>query len=348
MQQDKQFNPMIFVCPVIVHGDEHMHTEMERTFNYFISKGYPTHKTYDNGWINIKKEFSLDLIFYSSPHELTKKQYFIKNYQDILSCHIPYNFGNSKLLHSFHDKIFHNLLWKLFAESEIHKQYSINTARNRGINVDITGYPGVDSFFDKNYISQDNWKIKDKKVKRIIWAPHFSIGDERYSVRYSSFLTYAEYFFELIDKYKNEIQIAFKPHPVLKNSLYNHPDWGKEKTDAYYNSWSERENSQLEEGEYIDLFITSDAMIHDSGSFLIEYLCLNKPVLRTDRDDTIRERLNSFANMAYDVHYIARCNKTLISLLKICYPTLMSLKIKGVHFKKNSCCLLMENWLQTM
>ena len=44
----------------------------------------------------------------------------------------------------------------------------------------------------------------------------------------------------------------------MKVKLYSHPDWGKIKTDKYYDFWTENSNSSLEEGEYIDLFIDTD------------------------------------------------------------------------------------------
>ena len=73
--------------------------------------------------------------------------------------------------------------------------------------------------------------------------------------------------------------IAFKPHPILKPKLYKHALWGKERTDAYYHCWETMENTQLEMSDYIDLFMTSDAMIFDSVSFMTEYLYTKKPAL---------------------------------------------------------------------
>ena len=43
--------------------------------------------------------------------------------------------------------------------------------------------------------------------------------------------------------------------------------------------WESLSNAQLETGKYVDLFMTSDAMIHDCGSFTIEYHYTLKPVM---------------------------------------------------------------------
>ena len=61
----------------------------------------------------------------------------------------------------------------------------------------------------------------------------------------------------------------------------------------------------MDDGDYIDLFISSDAMIHDSGSFLIEYLYVNKPVMRTLNDIPLENMYNPFAIKCLDQYYKA-------------------------------------------
>ena len=43
----------------------------------------------------------------------------------------------------------------------------------------------------------------------------------------------------------------------------------KEKTDKYYRSWEKAENSNIERGKYLGLFLHSDAMIHDCGKPIV-------------------------------------------------------------------------------
>jgi len=63
-------------------------------------------------------------------------------------------------------------------------------------------------------------------------------------------------------------------------------------------------NTQLEEGEYDDLFLQSDAMIHDSGSFLAEYLYTQKPVLFLMKDKS-ESNLNEFGLKALEACFKA-------------------------------------------
>ena len=307
LKKDKRFNPIVLVCPYVMYGEENMLNDMEKAYNAFKENGYNVIKALkdDSTWIDVKKELKPDLIFFTNPHNLTKPQYYIHNFKDCLTCYVPYNFGTSYMIKLFHGELFYNLVWKIFAETDIHKDYSRQVALNKGRNVIVTGFPGTDKLLDFNYNSDYAINWKHRNTKKIIWAPHHTIDDDKNFISFSSFLIYHQYMFDLLKQFDEQIEIVFKPHPLLKVKLYEHQDWGKEKTDSYYNAWRNHLFGGLNEGNYIDLFKTSDAMIHDSGSFLIEYLYTEKPVLRTDRDDTICNRLNSFGKLAYQVHYIA-------------------------------------------
>ncbi|MDO4954940.1 MAG: hypothetical protein Q4E43_07370 [Akkermansia sp.] len=116
-------------------------------------------------------------------------------------------------------------------------------------------------------------------MKRVIWAPHWTIERKNCWLFYGTFMQTGEILLEMAEKYRGQIQFAFKPHPNLYNSLCEHPQWGKEKTDAFYAKWREMPNTQFEDGAYTNLFMQSDAMIHDCGSFIQEYLFANKPCM---------------------------------------------------------------------
>ena len=320
MLEDNKFDPIIVICPYILYYEKDaMMRNLKQAEEFIRSKKYPYVMTlnFETGeWLNVKKEIKPDIIFFTNPYDgITKKGYSILNFPNSLTCYVPYSIGDHYLLELSHNLMFHNLLWKIFAETDAHKQFATDVALNKGSNVITTGLPGADVFLDKNYIPKNLWKEKKKGLKKIIWAPHHTIDDG--SLSFSSFLMYSDYMLELATKYKNFVQFVFKPHPLLKPKLYVHSDWGQIKTDNYYYSlWDGMENTQLEEGEYEDLFLTSDAMIHDCGSFLIEYLYVNKPVLRTNRDDSVTDRLNKFGIMAYNMHYHAWTKEDIEAFVK--------------------------------
>ena len=64
-------------------------------------------------------------------------------------------------------------------------------------------------------------------------------------------------------------------------------------------------NTQLETGLFIDLFKTSDAMVHDSDSFQVEYLYVNKPVMFV-KQSREQQDTTELCRRAIDSHYIGR------------------------------------------
>jgi hypothetical protein len=319
MVKDRRFNPVVIICPYIGHGLETMFREMNQAYNSFKNKNYNVIKSFDEKkgkWLNVKKEINPDIVFFTNPWSITKPDYLIQNYSKLLTCYVPYGFKNSYLYQDQFNKPMHNLVWKFYLETEIHKKLSLKYSRNQSINTVVTGAPGMDKLLQKNYKPVDVWKIKDKNIKRIIWAPHHSIPGKGANLDYSTFLKYSNFMFRLTEKYKNHIQIAFKPHPLLRSKLSMQDVWGKEKTDEYYNKWAELVNGQLNEGEYVDLFSTSDGMMHDSASFIVEYLYTNNPVMFLANDDNVSDRLNEIGKTALSKFYIAKKQEDIIQFIE--------------------------------
>ncbi|WP_340153093.1 CDP-glycerol glycerophosphotransferase family protein [uncultured Marivirga sp.] len=308
LENDSRFLPQIVVCPYTQLEFNYMISEMDDIYNHFKNKGYNVVNSYHDEvakWIDIKKEVKPDIIFFTNPHNLTKAEYYIHNFRDYITCYVPYAFVVIGLTRMHYGQRFHSLLWKYFLETDEHLSIYKSFQDFDYGNAKVTGYPALDSFFDKEYVPKAVWK-KNSSVeypaKKIIWAPHHSIADKEGSLMYSTFLDYYDYFQKFAEQNRH-IQIAFKPHPILKNALYQRSDWGKERTDEYYNYWAINPNTQLEESDYVDLFIESNALIHDSASFMAEYMCTGHPVLFLKRSDDIRDRINSFGQKLYDLHY---------------------------------------------
>ena len=147
------------------------------------------------------------------------------------------------------------------------------------------------------------FKFINSKQLRIIWAPHHRIfkTDQYHS---ATIIEYAELFMELAKSSEKYISWVFKPHPWLKMKLYKHPDWGKMKTDEYYKFWGDGVNTSLNEDEYVDLFIESDALIHDCQSFIAEYVFTKKPMLYLVKNESL-DMMNDFGMSCLDCNYLA-------------------------------------------
>ncbi|HPX76341.1 MAG TPA: CDP-glycerol glycerophosphotransferase family protein [Bacteroidales bacterium] len=308
LENHPKFDPVIVVIPYVTYGHESMLAEMNKTTKALANKGYKVIKSYNENtkkFMSVKKEIDPDLIFFTTPFRLTSPEYQISNYLDRLTAYVPYGFMTIKMKEDQYNQMFHNLVWRCYYETPIHKEMAKNVSHIKAKNVVVTGYPPVDTYLNTSYKPKEVWKNLDTRVKRIIWAPHHTLKANISMSNYSNFLTYSEFFFELIEKLNHKIQVAFKPHPILKLKLYKHPEWGKERTDKYYLRWATTPNCQLEEGDYDDLFLTSDALIHDSISFISEYCLTGKPMLFTVSDNKVTELFNTFGSKAFQLSYMA-------------------------------------------
>lgn len=315
MLQHPKFEPQLFVCPVVNYGKENMLFEMNKSFESFKNRGYNVIKTYDNetgNYLDIKKIFSPDIIFFTNPYRgLQDYRYYIKRFSNTLTCYVPYAIMTTNY-DLFYNLGFHNLVWKIFSETPIHKEIASQKQRNKGRNSVVTGYPGFDQLLiTKN--AKEVWKNKNQTLKKVIWAPHHLMTELN---KVSNFLEYHDFFLQLAIDYQDKLQIAFKPHPLLKVKLEEDPNWGKQKTDMYYNKWNTLENGQFENSDYNNLFLTSDALIHDCGSFMAEYLITGKPSLFMVRNESIMEYWSDFGEKAISVHYQSRNKKQVIDFIE--------------------------------
>ena len=305
MQENPRYHPYIVIYPYSQYKGfrkEEIDETLHRTEEFVKERGFEYVIPYDarHGCLmDVKKIHKPDIVFFSTPYKDHLPKYFIYHFRDCLTCYIPYSFTNfSYMYENNYNLLFHNLVGCYFLETDIHKKLYVEHSRCHGVNGIVTGYPGTEVFLHREYMPTDAWKPQDKPKKRIIWAPHHTI-EEGFAL--SSFLLICDEMLCLADKYSDTIQFAFKPHQLLKFKLQQ--IWGKQRTDDYYAEWEHRNNTQIEESSYIDLFLTSDAMIHDSGSFTTDYIFTHKPVLFTVRNERVKDKFSPIGEKMYNVHY---------------------------------------------
>jgi len=258
--------------------------EVYSGFNYSKDKRYPESK------------FHPDILLYPQPYRNRLRDIP----RNVLLSYIPYCYEMEDSRH-FYNTLYQNICWKIFVPSALHKELKARYNINHGSNAVVVGNPLMDYFFDGHTPTDECWPIKDRKLKRIIWAPHHSILPDD-MLDYSNFLTIADEMLETARKYADRVQFVFKPHPMLKEKLYKVDSWGVKRTDDYFNTWKSLPNCNFADGNYVDLFMTSDALIHDCSSFTAEYLYVNKPVMYLTAKERI-EVFNTFADACFQVHY---------------------------------------------
>lgn len=264
---------------------------------YLDRKGYHYEEVSDNN-IEQKRQFDADIIFYQKPYDgVIDDRYFYLNHLNSLFCYVLYAFRNRN-----YPKIkkiqFIEFIWQFYAENEKVIEESSPVFCTKAKNMVKTGIPFMDDLLLDASHYVDPWKECGEKT-RIIYAPHHTIESDIYE--YATFLDYYDFMLKMVEKYKDKVQWAFKPHPVLKEKLYK--VWGKEKTDEYYSKWDSMSNTQLSSGEYMGLFKHSDAMIHDCGSFKLEYLYTGNPVMFLQKKEPVFDYTNWQTEQSLNLHY---------------------------------------------
>ncbi len=307
MRASSRFEVEILLVPNVSFKNEELRAqELQNTRRFFDAAGYHYVEWCDaNGNTPYKKiPPQYDLLFYPQPWAglLPQPLDFPNNLGRLMvCCEYAFHSGNQKWAYN---KWYQNAAILDIYENEATHRLSLQQKSNKGVNSVVCGLPIMDEFHRSSYASP--WKQCDQPCKKIIWAPHWSIDEKSCALPpYSNFLEMADMMLNLAKSTQGQLQFAFKPHPFLIRELYKHPDWGKEKTDRYYAEWEHGANTQLELGAYVELFMTSDAMVHDSSSFCCEYMLTGNPVLFMARNaERQTSCLNEMALAGFSAQYM--------------------------------------------
>lgn len=167
--------------------------------------------------------------------------------------------------------------WRIFARSERHKALFGRYCRAGNQHVVVTGHPKFDSEDQTADASaKPDWTVKIGSRKVILWTPHFSEGA---TAAWSTFSLYGNYISSEANRWP-DIFFLVRPHPLFFKAMKNNSVWLQSDEDSFRNHISESSNMALDESaHYQYAFKYSTALMADVGSFLLEYLPSQKPIL---------------------------------------------------------------------
>ncbi len=314
----------VVVCPLVDRDKESMRDSYFQTREFFMNNGYDVLEGYDFDKDEIlffdPKTEGVDVVVHLTSWFMSMPEaYRITSFPlSIVNCYIPYGMymanspDNSYVKNYVYNKEFINMQLRVYADSEKNVQGYRKYGMLHGKNVVCSGYIKMDYFYnDKTYTDEEVkklWKIPDgkgvKDVKKVIIAPHHSIKGYG-GIRFATFQQNAHYLYYLAKKYSDGISFVLKPHPSLRVRAVEAKVFESyEEYDAYIDKWNSLPNAKVvQDGDYTNIFRTSDGMIMDSASFLGEYLYLNKPLLFLQRNG---QAFNELAEAVMDSYYKAK------------------------------------------
>lgn len=307
MENSDVFKPNIILCSIAEKNKKLSCDQYQMSKSWFLDNKYNVIAVNEKntaytrfGW----EKYNFDIIFAAIPYGVYPKKFCIWNAQlRSLLCYIPYGVAINEMGDRYFDLKIHNLAWKLFYETEIHRKMAKEFSSIQAQNVVVSGYVKMDNLLKKTSINHYDhlWKQPDEKNrKHIVYAPHHSLTRDKsifstFDQNYMFFLNYAS-------SHVETTSWIFKPHPLLKKAAIESGLFKNEKEyNLYINAWDKLPNARVVlQGEYTDIFLSSDTMILDSESFLFEYQYTHKPLLFLCRKS---QTFNSFGKELLKISY---------------------------------------------
>ena len=317
---DANYSVKLVIIPDIRFGNIEMYKIYNQAYNE-LSKKYSniliSAVEIDDTTFEIKKWtnpfYDADIICYPSPYNVSYSVYnpYYAVQAKILSFIINYGYFRSKFDRFIYNLDNYNYIWKVFLETNINYEEYKKYGRCDAENSVVVGYAKMDRYAKYQY-KQVNER------KKIILAPHYSVNENTNRLlMLSNFEKYGDLFLELPTKYP-EIDFIFRPHPVLFTTLRKENFWGEKKVEDYIGKMISHKNVVYStEGDYLEIFASSDGIIQDCGSFLVEYLYTGKPccyMLKSKND--IQDKFNELGIKCLEHTYIAYNEDEIITFIE--------------------------------
>lgn len=298
MEEDPRFEPFVLLTPSPSRSDYVREKDLQEMRRVFTKRGYKLYPNVIRYSLCFEEKIPADVIFFCQPYSFDKFTFRLKDY---IYAHCSYGFSSVTNQQWYEDTVLKNIALLYATESKLSIEDSKNITVVHGKNRIYTGYVFGDELTNPIETEEIDWKLPEKNLKKIIWAPHFSIAQE-HVLHLSNFLDMSSYMVEIANKYKDSVQFAFKPHPYLFNQLCKTEGWGETRALEYYDLWRKMDNTQLEDGLYSNLFKSSDAIIHDCDSFKVDWLYTQKPGFYVMRSEVYNE-INQIGKEALQCYY---------------------------------------------
>ncbi|MBR1684195.1 MAG: CDP-glycerol glycerophosphotransferase family protein [Clostridia bacterium] len=229
------------------------------------------------------KSLALDYVFIPRPYDTyLPRPYRASRLRRITRvAYVPYStplMDDWNLMYNMH---FIRNLSLIFCEKQFSYDYVRArlrpTVRSGDTKVFLTGFPK----FDLNTAASDTesplWpRKKSRGIMRVIWTPRWTT-DPRLGA--TSFFTFMEQMPRLARECES-IDLVFRPHPLAFENFIARGEMTEDEVAAYLAQFSPEHHLALDTSRtYYDLLWSSDVLISDVSSMLLDYLMTGKPIL---------------------------------------------------------------------
>ncbi len=303
MTKDERFTPCVFVTKCNAPENNFNNQtidDIKKTYEFFKSKDMNVKYAYDlenDKFIPFEKMSPKpDIIIYQHPWYVETTQGPVVCSKFALTYYVPYYISDIDNPIEY-DLRFHRYIYRYYVPDEIIRKNYAPNMYDKGEKLIVAGHPQLDFYLDDK---------TENERKYVIYAPHWTVcGD---NLRYSTFDWNGYKILEFAEKHP-ELNWVFKPHPCLYNFLFMSGYMTKDDADEYYKRWHDV-GIVCEDGDYMQLFQNSIAMITDCGSFLTEYFFTKQPCIHlVSQYFKGNENVKRICETYYNVHNADEMNK---------------------------------------
>ena len=240
-----------------------------------------------------------DMVFIQNPYDFTRPERFscrTLKAQHIKYAYIPYGLdvgeGETNLTFQYNMEC-HNFAQWIFVRSAQHKRFYKQYCHAGNKHVYVTGHPKFDRV--------NQWINPTKEERKVLlWTPHFQEGDAK---GWSTFNLYCDTMLYIAMTYP--VTLIVRPHPLFIGRLRACGGAAVEKFSRLIEYAKVSDNISLDfDPSYDDSFSRADALLADAGSFLLEYLPTQKPILYLTHESCLG--LNKSAGFVHQSYYVAQ------------------------------------------
>ena len=225
-------------------------------------------------WPDVFAAFPADIACHPLPYDFSEYHYNPgwPVGRDVLPVYISYSFSTSRYGYQVYGLQNYAWFWKVFVECEATAKEYADHSILKGANAETVGYFKMDALATANPWPRNGGR------KRVLVAPHHSVeGGANDTLAFSNFERYADFFLSLPERLP-ELDFVFRPHPFLFTVLSQPSKWGEEKVARWIERMKAHPNVRWsDEWDYFPAFASCDAIIHDCGSYLAEWVYTGKP-----------------------------------------------------------------------
>jgi hypothetical protein len=295
-----KFEIVIIASPDIMRGEINMLEQLNLVIYHFSeNENIVVRSAYDLSTGEYKDcSDDLDVACVINPYEnmtadVCRAEYLYT--KGVPTFFVHYTYSVSKFDLDLYCQNHFKYFWRVYLSSTLTRD---EVVLNGGCidNLQVVGYPKLDAIDYKN-----NSEIK--RPKKIIIAPHHTFGYKHVNI--GAFEKFSLAYLELPKKYPH-VNFVFRPHPLWKINLKEALGWTDEEINSFLTELMANQNvSYSTQFNYAQLFNESDALIHDCGSFVAEYMHTSKPCCFMMNDVGVYRNFNSIGKMCLDAHYQA-------------------------------------------